>query len=449
MSNVLLLISDEHNPLYSSVYGHPFVQTPTLDRLAENGVTYEHAYCPSPLCMPCRSAFMSGRRVHEIQTYSNCRIGVDPDITTYGRVLAEQDVYTVHVGKTHVFAPGDQLGFSEVRNARLDASAGDPEIGRRPFRIRQAAAERAAQFGVKESHLEVDLGKIDAAIDWLTHVAPSLDRPWTMTVNINHPHFPHYTSQDLWDLYPQGGDLPEFGSEQETAGHPRAREVREHFQTGEFTEAQVQGQRRGYLACVTFVDRQLGRLIEALKKSGSYNETNVIYTSDHGEMLGKFGMWWKCALYEDASRIPCIASGPDFASGVRVTTPVDLHDVQATLFASTGAERPSDWVGQPLPSIRVSDDQRVVFSEYHGHGVRHSAFMVRKGKWKYIHHIDAPHQLFDLGRDPDELQNVYAAHPAVAGNLESELRLICDPEGENDRADRFIEAQLASMSTGD
>ena len=115
MANVLLLISDEHNPFYSSIYGHPFVQTPAMDRLAEDGVTYENAYCPSPLCMPCRSAFMSGRRVHQIQAYSNCRIGVDPGIPTYGRVLSDQGVYSVHVGKTHVFAPGGELGFREVR----------------------------------------------------------------------------------------------------------------------------------------------------------------------------------------------------------------------------------------------------------------------------------------------------------------------------------------------
>ena len=448
MANVLLLISDEHNPFYSSVYGHRFVQTPAMDRLAENGVTYTNAYCPSPLCTPSRSAFMSGRRVHQIQAYSNCRTAVDPTIPTYGRVLADQGVYSAHVGKTHVFAPGSGLGFRETRSADEHLGAGDPEIGRRPFRIRRDAAERAGQFGVKASHLRVDLDRVDAAVDWITNTAPTLDTPWTMSVNIIHPHFPHFTSKELWDLYPQGGDLPEYGAGEETANHPRAREIRAHFQTDAFTEEQVRGQRRGYLACVTFVDRQLARLIEALEASGQYEETNVIYTSDHGEMLGKFGMWWKCSLYEDASRIPCIAAGPGFSSGVRVSTPVDLHDVQASLFESTGAERPNDWVGRPLQNMPEQDDQRVVFSEYHGHGVRHSAFMVRKGKWKYIHHLDAPHQLFDLDRDPDELQNVYDAGSEVAADLERELRLICDPEAENDRADRFIEAQLAAMSSG-
>jgi len=392
---------------------------------------------------------MSGRRVHEIQAYSNCILGVEPDRPTYGGALSQQGVYSVHVGKTHVFAPSDALGFSEVRLGGRERGAGDPEIGRRPFRIRRDAADRAARFGVNEAHLRLDLDRVDTAIDWLTHTAPSLERSWTLTVNIIHPHFPHYTSQELWDLYPDGGDLPEFGAEEETANHPRAREVREHFQTDRFTEDQVRGQRRGYLACVTFVDRQLARLVEALQQAGLYDDTNVIYTSDHGEMLGKFGMWWKCSTYEDASRIPCIAAGPDFSTGLRISTPVDLHDVQASLFASTGAERPADWVGRPLQCLPAADGQRVVFSEYHGHGARHSAYMIRKGKWKYIHHVDAPHQLFDMDRDPDELQNVYEAHPAVAADLERELRLICDPEAEDDRADRFIEAQLESMAAAD
>ena len=372
MANVLVLMSDEHNPFYSSVYGHPFVQTPAMDRLAENGVVYESAYCPSPLCTPSRSAFMSGRRVHQIQAYSNCTIGVDPDIPTYGRALAEQGVYSVHAGKTHVFAPSGDLGFRETRRAVEKTGSGDPEIGRRPFRIRRAAAERASQFGIKESHLRIDLECVDAAIDWLTNTAPKLGRPWTLSLNIIHPHFPHYTSQELWDLYPRGGNLPEYGVDEETANHPRAREVREHFQTDQFTGEQVRGQRRGYLACVTFVDRQLARLVEALEAAGLYDDTNVIYTSDHGEMLGKFGMWWKCSLYEDASRVPCIAAGPDFPSGSRVSTPVDLHDVQADLFASTGAERPSGWIGRPLQHVPENDVGRVVFSEYHGHGARQS-----------------------------------------------------------------------------
>ena len=449
MANTLLVMSDEHNPFYTSLYGHPFVQTPGMEDLARVGVTYENAYCPSPLCMPSRSAFMTGRRVHQIQTYSNCRIGTDTDLLTYGRVLAEQGIYSAHVGKSHVFAPSGDLGFQEIVGSIEEEGQGDTEIGRIPFRIRSGSAARAARFGVQETHLKHDLVNVDAAIDWLMNTAPTLGRPWTLTVNIVHPHFPHYTSQELWDLYPLAEDFPKYGAKEETAKHPRAREVQQHFETVKFREAEIKGQRRGYLACVTFVDRQLQRLIDVLKIAKVYDDTNVVYTSDHGEMLGKFGMWWKCSLYEDACRVPCIAAGPDFSSGVNVSTPVDLHDVQASLFESAGVDRPSGWIGHPLQRMAVNDDERVVFSEYHGHGVRHSAFMIRKGKWKYLHHIDAPHQLFDLEKDPDELYNAYDEYPEIVVDLEGELRSICDPSEENDRAGCFIEALLAALSTND
>lgn len=445
MANTLLLIADEHNPLYSSVYGHPFIETPNMDLLAGQGVVFDNAYCPSPLCMPCRSAFMTGRRVHQIRTYNNCNANVDRDLTVYGRVLAEQGVHTVHVGKTHVFAPGSALGFSEVIRSGDQDYPGDTEIGRNPLQIRHNARLRADRYGVDSSFMDTDTAHVDSAVAWLNESAESIDRPWTLTVNLNYPHFPHYVSQDLWDAYPQGEDLPEFGTETDSAMHPRAQEIRAHFELNGFTEEQIRGQRRGYLGCVTFIDRQLGRLIDALKSNGQYEDTNVIYTSDHGEMLGKFGMWWKCSLYEDAARIPCIAAGPDFSSNLRVKTPIDLHDVQAGVFQSAGADRPTDWLGHPLQQISENDGERVVFSEYHGHGVTHSAFMVRKGPWKYIHHINAPHQLFNLMDDPHELVNQYDNRPDVAADLKAALLTICDPDVEDQRAAAFIQKQIETI----
>ena len=207
-------------------------------------------------------------------------------------------------------------------------------------------------------------------------------------------------------------------------------------------ERQVRGLRRGYYACVSFIDGQLGRLLSALAETGLERTTNLVYTSDHGEMLGKFGMWWKCSLLEDAARIPCIAAGPDFESGVRVTTPVDLHDLQASVFALTGAGRPEPWLGTPFGTLARDDRDRVVFSEYHGHGTRAGAFMLRRGDWKLIHNVDAPDQLFDLGNDPDELENRYEACPAEAEELSATLAGICDPAAEDREAEAFWERQL-------
>ncbi|SFJ76497.1 choline-sulfatase [Paenibacillus sp. UNC496MF] len=446
MSNFIVFLSDEHNPFYSSVYGHPFVQTPNMERLARQGTVYRNAYCPSPLCTPSRSAFISGRRVHEVQAYSNCNVDLPNHFPSYGRVLRDEGVHAVHFGKTHVYEKGEKLGFSEMHLAKDGKAPGDINFSRRPLAIRKDAAERAHGYGVKDEAFDADLKVMDAALQWLEETAPTLDGPWSLTINLINPHFPQWNTQELWDLYPHGEDLPRFGKEQESADHPYARDLRAHFETDLFTEEQARGLRRGYLGNVTFIDRQIGRLLDTLQRTAQADGTNVVYTSDHGDMLGKFGMWWKCSLYEDSVRIPVIAAGPDFGAGAVVDTPVDLLDVQASIFFAVGAERPAEWTGSPLQTIPASDSERVIFSEYHGHGTRSGAYMIRKGDWKLIYYMEAPHQLFRLSDDPDELRNVYSEFPDKARELEDELRRICDPEEENERAHAFQEEQLKALA---
>ena len=448
MQNVLIIMSDEHNPFYSSVYGNPSVRTPNMKRLAERGTVFENAYCPSPLCVPSRAAFMSGKRVHQIQTYNNCTVNLDRDIPAYGGVLKENGITTVHSGKSHVWDRSENLGFSLVLEPSADMPyPGDTMIRRDPLAIRPGSDKRADAAGVREEAFSHDTRVVDAAVGWLINEAPDLQTPWTLAVNLIKPHFPHHATQEFWDLYPEEGDLPLYGPETETGRHPYARDLRKHFQTEGFIEAQIRKLRKGYRACVSFVDHEIGRLLDALEKAGLGERTNVIYTSDHGEMLGKFGMWWKCSLYEDASRIPCLAAGPSFPRGRRVETPVDLLDVQATIFSMVGVDYPDGWIGEPLSDLPASDPERAVFSEYHGHGTRSGAFMIRKGSWKLIYYCRAENQLFHLEEDPDELHNLIEQNPQKAADLEEELRRICSPEKENEKARRFIEEQLNSLSS--
>lgn len=259
--------------------------------------------------------------------------------------------------------------------------------------------------------------------------------------------FPHYAPPEFWAWYPGEGDLPEHDARCPTAQHPYARKHRAFFEAEAFTQQQVRGLRKGYLACISFVDHQLGRLVDAIAEAGLSATTNVAYASDHGEMLGKFGMWWKCCLYEDAARVPMIAAGPDCAGGRRVATPVDLHDLRASLFAATGATQPSDWLGTPLQGMPSDDPQRVVFSEYHGHAAPGSAYLIRKGDWKYVHYVDAPCQLFDLKTDPQELEDLAPTHPDKVHELLGELHAICSPEREHERAESFINRQLDHVAT--
>ena len=445
MSNVVVFMSDEHNPRFSSPYGHQDVVTPNLQRLADSGTVYENAYCQSPLCLPSRSSFMSGRYVHETQTYSNCTVNLRSDLPSYGRVLAEQGVHTAYIGKVDVYDKGEDLGFSEMILPGDRGWPGDTNHGRTPLSIRKGSAGRADGFGPREDPFGGDLRRVDAAVEWLNHTAPGLDRPWLLVVNTGKPHFAHYVTQELWDLYEGQGDLPAHGRECASANHPYARDLRDHFETDHFSDEQIRGLRRGYLGCVTFVDRQVGRVMEALEESGLGGETNVVYTTDHGEMLGKFGMWWKCSLYEDSARVPLIARGPDFGAGKRVNGPVQLLDLQAELFRIFHADRPEEWRGTPL-SDRAVDAEAVAFCEYHGHGTRSGAYMVRKDDWKLIYCMEAPHLLFNLREDPEELENVHKAFPDIADELEAELRRICDPEEENRRAHEFEHEQLQTVA---
>lgn len=445
--NVLVLKSDEHNPMVSSPYGHPVVRTPNMQRLARMGSLYEAAYCASPLCLPSRSAYMSGRYVHEIQAYSNCS-AIRSDHPSYGRELAGQGVHTVHIGKTDVYQATDRLGFSEVIEPWDRDPPGDTSISRHPLCIRTDAHLRANGHGVPANGANPhasDERLVDLAIGWLDRNAATLGRPWTLEVNLGAPHFPHFVTQAEWDAYPNSGDLPRYGRDQASAQHPIAQDLRRHFETDLFAEADVRGLRRGYLGCVSFIDTQLGRLLDAYQRLGLADNTVVVYTSDHGEMLGKFGMWWKCSLYEDSVRVPLLVAGPGFAPGVRVRTPVTQLDLQASLFRATGSRRPTGWHGSPLQSVGRDDRHRVAFSEYHGHGTRCSAYMIRRGGWKLHYHAEAPCQLFDLGRDPQELHDLAGRRPEVVAELTGCLREICDPGAENRRAEERILAELRAI----
>ena len=433
MTNVVMLVSDEHNPRYSSTYGHDFVQTPNMARLAEQGTVYENAYCPSPLCVPSRTAFMAGRYTHETQAYNNSKV-IERRHPSYGGVLAAQGVHSMYVGGgSNLYRDPFHLGFAEMLGVeRTGRTLGTHAISAE--RPSTKPAKTTGAYGPVEDLYASDEAHVDAAVDWISRQAPTLGRPWTMTIGINPPHPPYTTEPRYWDLYGEHEDLPAHGCEQESAQHPYARDARDNGRW-DYSDDLVRALRRGYYGAVTYVDEQLGRLLDAVERNGLGQDTIVCYTSDHGEMLGKFGMWGKCSLYEDAARVPLLAAGPGFRPGSRVSTPVTLLDLQASLFHAVGARRPEAWRGRPLQTMPADDPDRPVLATYHGHNARGGAFMLRRGDWKLLHHRAAPHQLFHLGDDPEELVNLWSERPDVVAELESELRAICDPEAVERDAD--------------
>lgn len=442
--NVLILKSDEHNPRMMAASGHPFVETPNIDRLAASGVVYDSAYCPSPLCCPSRSSFLSGLPVHRIQCYNNSMAVERPNYSSYGRILDAAGVHAVHVGKVDAYRPVDELGFTEMmgRGFRGD---GDTFISRDPLALRQDGQQRADRVGVRADPFAVDEQRVEDALDFLDR-SRDLSGPWTMEVNLNAPHFPHVVTEELWERYAGHDDLPEYGVDAAPASHPYAADLRRHFGTHVFTAEVTRAHRRAYYGRVTFVDFQLGLLLDRLEETGQRGNTVVVYTSDHGEMLGLFGMWFKSSMYEDSVRVPLVVSGPGFGHGKRVQTPVSQWDLSAMVFSATGVTAPEYWSGTSLDSVAADDPDRAAFSEYHGHGTRGSAVMVRQGRWKFLYNARAPHQLFDLETDPHELVNLAETEQSIVQKLTERLREeFCDPELEQDRAERFIGAQLAAL----
>jgi choline-sulfatase len=433
--NVVVLIVDEHNPRYSALHGHPLAETPNLRRMMERGTAYLNCYCPSPLCAPSRSSFLSGLRVHQHRHYSNCN-SVRQEHPTYAQALSAQGVHPVHAGKADFYLPVGEAGFTEVIRGWDRHPPGDLAISRKPLAVRTGdGAVRARSFGpVDRNPWDDDDTVISDSLAWLKEKAPQLDKPFTLVVNTNAPHFPHWVTPELWEKYAAGADLPAHGVEAASAQHPYAQDLRAHFETHVFTEEQVRGQRRGYLGCVDYADSLAGRFLDLLDTTGLAANTIFIYTSDHGEMLGKFGVWWKSSLYEDSAQVPLVAVGPGIPAGRRVSTPVDLHDVNATLFAATGATRPNAWQGVPLQQIPEDDKGRILFSEYHGHGTRGSAYLIRRGPWKLIWYAEAPHQLFHLDEDPEELHN-------LAESARPEFR-------QGKRADGGMDSRAAGVHAG-
>ncbi len=238
-----MLVSDEHNPFCSSPYGLRRVHTPNMARLAAEGATFQDAYCPSPLCLPSRSAFLSGLPVHRLQPYNNSNTLLDASPPTFGQAIRASGFHSVFMGKTDIYKPGSEMGFAVtavLRDRRLPA---DVNFVRTPLAIRKGASKRADGYGVRPAAHDEDPEVAEAAERWLREQAPGRGAPWVLVANVVAPHFPHVTTQEVWDLYEDAADLPAFGLEQESARHPHAQDLRAHFETHLFIEEQARGLR--------------------------------------------------------------------------------------------------------------------------------------------------------------------------------------------------------------
>jgi choline-sulfatase len=441
--NLLFILSDQHNPQVLRCAAHPLVKTPNIDRLAGEGVRFENAYTSSPICVPARAALATGRHVHDVRFWDNA-IAYDGSVRSWSHRLREAGHRVAAIGKLHYLSEREDCGFSDaINNLYIPDRAGDV-IGlvRKGANERGGARKYAHEIGPKEStYTKYDRDIAAQSEEWLRARAASPQaKPWMLFVGFVMPHFPLQAPPEFFAMYPpETVPEPRLCGEAERIRHPWQKELTRVLPYDKYFDDQT---RRiaisSYLGMVSLLDFHVGKLLRVLAETGLDANTRVIYVSDHGEMLGNHGMWGKMCFHEESVGVPLIVRGEGIPAGEIARTPVSLLDLYPTFLEGLGLPLDADerqvLPGRSLFSLLCQPDpQRTIFSEYHAVGAVTGAYMVRKGKWKYIHYVGMVPQLFDLQADPTEKTDLGEdpAFASVGDALEAELRRIVDPEAAN------------------
>jgi choline-sulfatase len=442
--NLLVIMSDEHNPQAMGIAGHALAQTPNLDRLAARGTRFTSAYTASPICVPARAAFATGKYNCQIGYWDNAD-AYEGSVPSWHHLMRERGHRVVSIGKLHFRGkPGDDHGFSEeILAMHVVEGIGDVKgLVRTDIPRRKGYAKLAELAGPGESpYTRYDRDIAARAQVWLHEEAPKLrERPWALFVSFVCPHFPLVAPPEFYYRYPLDRiPLPKQYAGAERPEHPYLRDYHACVGYDDGFGGDLQKVRRaiaGYLGLVSFMDHNVGQVLRALEETGLAADTRVVYTSDHGDNVGARGLWGKSTMYEESAGVPLILAGPDIAARAQCPTPVSHVDLFPFFLEAAGVPMPrGDYKG--VSPLALPADHAVV-SEYHAIGSTGAVMMLRKGRWKYVHYANYRPQLFDLQTDPQELHDV-AMRPENAGRLaelKAELLRFCDPAEVDARAKR-------------
>ena len=458
--NILLIMADQLAAPFLPCYGHPVVKAPNISALSERGMTFDSAYTNSPLCAPSRFAMLAGRLNSEVGAYDNAA-ELASAVPTFAHHLRRAGYQTTLAGKMH-FVGADQLhGYEE----RLTTDIYPADFGWTPnwddaetrvdWWFHNMDSVRNAGVADSSNQLDYDDEVGFHGVRKLRDLARSSDtRPWMLTVSFTHPHDPYVARPQHWDRYDHDSiDLPVVGSLPVDVLDPHSRRLRNvsDMDAMPIDETQVRNARHAYYSSIAYVDDWVGTLLETLTTCAMVDNTIVIFTADHGDMLGERGLWYKMNFFEHASRVPLIFSGPGVSQG-RSTDHVSLVDLTTTFTDLAAADAPLHTDGTSLVPLLGGDrdPERVVLGEYMAEGAIAPIFMVRKGRYKLVRCDADPDQLYDLVDDPNELVNL-ATEPRWA-NEADDLRTIAAQRWdatqihadvlENQRARRLVDQAL-------
>lgn len=400
-----------------------FLHVPNLRKLAGQSTRYANAYTASPLCSPARASFMSGQLPRRTRVYDNAAEFAS-DIPTYAHHLRRAGYQTCLSGKMH-FVGADQLhGFEE----RLTTDIYPADFGwtpdyRKPgeridWWYHNMGSVTGAGVAEITNQYEYDDEVAYNACRKLYDLSRGADpRPWCLTVSFTHPHDPFVARRKYWDLYEGIPELepPEAIPYDRMDAHSQRLMDACDWRGLDITAQNIRRARQGYFANISYVDEKLGELLDVLKRSRQ--EAIVVFVSDHGEMLGDRGLWYKMNFFEPSARVPMMISAPGMAPGL-VENPVSTIDLLPTLCELAGIpkEEVAPWTdGESL--AQGSADHGPVAMEYAAEGSVTPLVGLREGDWKYIACSADPELLYNLADDPEERVN-RATDPAAAPVLE-------------------------------
>lgn len=413
--NILVIQADQLSALALPAYGNRFAKTPHLNKLAEDGVVFENSYCNFPLCAPSRFSMMTGMLASRIEAFDN-GAELPAGMPTIAHYLRKAGYDTCLSGKMHFVGPDMLHGFEERLTAELYPTdflwTANWENDTPDF-ASSARCVTEAGICVRSQQLDHDdsVG-FNAERKLHDYARAGNEQPFFLLASFTHPHDPYFCTREYWERYTDAEiempAVPLLPPEQRDPHSQRILEQHGLVQTT-LTEAEILRARHAYFSNVSYIDDQVGRLLEALRVTGMDENTVVVFTSDHGDMLGERGLWLKKVFFEQAARVPLIINWPDNLQPHRADQPVSLVDMAATLLDIGNAAdtvEPLDGVSLLPTAQGGSGGPGGVHIELTSEGVPAPKFMIRRDHYKYISGGGDPAQLFDLRNDPHELDNI-------------------------------------------
>ncbi|MGR3270740.1 choline-sulfatase [Thalassococcus profundi] len=425
--NILIIMVDQLNGTLFPDGPAEWLHAPNLKRLAARSTRFRNAYTASPLCAPGRAAFMSGQLPSGTGVYDNAA-EFQSSIPTYAHHLRRAGYYTCLSGKMHFVGPDQLHGFED----RLTTDIYPADFGwtpdyRKPgeridWWYHNMGSVTGAGVAETSNQMEYDDEVAFNACAKLYDLARGGDdRPWCLTASFTHPHDPYVARRKYWDLYENCEHLlpqvPAMAYDDHDPHSKRIFDVND-WRSFDITEDQIRRARRAYFANISYLDDKVGEILDVLERTRQ--EATILFVSDHGDMLGERGLWFKMSFFDGSARVPIMIAAPQMTPG-RVDAPVSNIDICPTLceLAGVSMDEVMPWtIGESLvPLGQGKPRQSPVMMEYAAEASYSPLVCLREGRWKYTNCALDPEQLFDMEADPQELTDL-AEDPDHAETLE-------------------------------